>query len=135
METTFPENIFRHFYDVLISTIGWGDIGQLETLTLKKCLYCDEWLKTLNQEEEVGVTHPSFLTIHPLTVSCKGTFSPSSRGWGTFFTNSKDWAIYFLINKEQSWTRNNNYIQYYLSIIILINIFVLPKKGSKPVEL
>ena len=21
-------NIFRHFYDVLISTIGWGDIGQ-----------------------------------------------------------------------------------------------------------
>ena len=29
MEITFSVNIFRHFYDVLISTIGWGDTGQL----------------------------------------------------------------------------------------------------------
>ena len=29
VKITFSVNIFQHFYDVLISTIGWEDIGQL----------------------------------------------------------------------------------------------------------
>jgi len=29
VKITFSINIFRHFYDVITSTIGWGDTGQL----------------------------------------------------------------------------------------------------------